>query len=278
VSSPPSTLPVTHIRPGARAMSFTLDEVWHARELLYFLVWRDVKVRYKQTALGIAWSVLQPFMTMVVFTIFFGRLAKVPSDGVPYPLFSLAAIVPWTYFATAASNGSSSLVGNQHLIAKVYFPRVLVPLAAVLMPAVDLGVSFGMLVLLMAWYHVVPTAAIAALPLYVVLGVLTAFAVTLWTSALSVRYRDARYVLPFVIQIWLFVSPVAYPASMVPARWRLLYALNPMATVVEGFRSSLLGTPGPGAMAATAVVVVAVALATGVAYFRSVEGSIVDLA
>jgi lipopolysaccharide transport system permease protein len=278
VSAHPSPLPVTHIRPGARAMSFTLDEVWHARELLYFLVWRDIKVRYKQTALGIAWSVLQPFLTMVVFTIFFGRLAKMPSDGVPYPLFALAALVPWTYFATAASNGAASLVGNQHLIAKVYFPRVLVPLAAVLMPAVDLAVSFGMLVVLMAWYHVVPTAAIAALPLYAGLGILTALAITLWTSALSVRYRDARYVLPFVIQIWLFISPVAYPASMVPARWRLLYALNPMATVVEGFRSSLLGTPGPGSMAFIAVAVVAAALVAGAAYFRSVEGSIVDLA
>ena len=278
MSTGPATLPVTHIRPGTRAMSFTLEEVWHARELLYFLVWRDVKVRYKQTVLGIAWSVLQPFLTMVVFTIFFGRLAKVPSDGVPYPLFSLAALVPWTYFATAVTNGSSSLVGNQHLIAKVYFPRVLVPLTAVVMPAVDLAVSFGMLVVLMAWYHVVPTASMLLLPLYVALGALTAFAVTLWTSALSVRYRDVRYVLPFLIQIWLFVTPVAYPASMVPERWRLLYALNPMASVVEGFRNSLLGTPAPGAMVAVAVVVVAAALVSGAAYFRSVEGSIVDLA
>ena len=278
MSTGPATLPVTHIRPGTRAMSFTLEEVWHARELLYFLVWRDIKVRYKQTVLGIAWSVLQPFLTMVVFTIFFGRLAKVPSDGVPYPLFSLAALVPWTYFATAVTNGSSSLVGNQHLIAKVYFPRVLVPLTAVVMPAVDLAVSFGMLVVLMAWYHVVPTASMLLLPLYVALGALTAFAVTLWTSALSVRYRDVRYVLPFLIQIWLFVTPVAYPASMVPERWRLLYALNPMASVVEGFRNSLLGTPAPGAMVAVAVVVVAAALVSGTAYFRSVEGSIVDLA
>ena len=278
MSTQPAPLPVTHIRPGTRAMSFRLEELWHARELLYFLVWRDVKVRYKQTVLGIAWSVLQPFLTMVVFTIFFGRLAKVPSDGVPYPLFSLAALVPWTYFATAVTNGSSSLVGNQHLIAKVYFPRVLVPLTAVVMPAVDLAVSFGMLVVLMAWYHVVPTASMLLLPLYVALGVVTAFAVTLWTSALSVRYRDVRYVLPFLIQIWLFVTPVAYPASMVPARWRLLYALNPMASVVEGFRNSLLGTPAPGAMVAIAVVVAAAALASGAAYFRSVEGSIVDLA
>jgi lipopolysaccharide transport system permease protein len=273
-----SSLPVTHIRPGTRDVSFTLTEVWQARELLYFLVWRDVKVRYKQTVLGVGWSVLQPFLAMVVFTIFFGRLAKMPSDGVPYPLFSLAALVPWTYFATAASNGSTSLVGNQHLLAKVYFPRVLVPLAAVVMPAVDLAVSFSMLIVLMAWYHVVPTAAVLLLPLYVLLGVLTAFAVTLWTSGLSVRYRDARYVLPFIIQIWLFVTPVAYPASLVPKKWRLLYALNPMASVVEGFRSALLGTAGPGSMIVVAVVVVAVALASGAAYFRSVEGSIVDLA
>jgi lipopolysaccharide transport system permease protein len=278
VSARSSALPITYIRPGARSMSFTLQEVWQARELLFFLVWRDVKVRYKQTVLGIGWSVLQPFLTMVVFTIFFGRLAKIPSDGVPYPVFSLAALVPWTYFATAASNGSASLVGNQHLVAKVYFPRVLVPLAAVLMPAVDLAVAFGMLLLLMAWYHVAPTVAIVALPLYAVLAVLTAFAVTLWTSALSVRYRDARYVLPFVIQIWLFITPVAYPASMVPARWRLIYALNPMATVVEGFRSSLLGTPPPGLMAIIALVVVGVVLSAAAAYFRSVEGSIVDLA
>ena len=269
---------MTHIRPGARAVSFTLNEVWQARELLYFLVWRDVKVRYKQTVLGIGWSVLQPFLAMVVFTIFFGRLAKMPSDGVPYPLFSLAALVPWTYFAAAALNGSTSLVGNQHLLAKVYFPRVLVPLAAVLMPAVDLAVSFTMLLVLMAWYHVMPTAAVLLLPLYLALGVSTAFAVTLWTSGLSVRYRDARYVLPFIIQIWLFVTPVAYPASLVPERWRLLYALNPMASVVEGFRSALLGTASPGSMIVVAVVVVATALASGAAYFRSVEGSIVDLA
>jgi lipopolysaccharide transport system permease protein len=278
VSAHSTAVPVTYIRPGTRAMSSTVDEVWQARELLYFLVWRDIKVRYKQTALGVAWSVLQPFLTMVVFTIFFGRLARVPSDGVPYPLFSLAALVPWTYFSTAVSNGSSSLVGNQHLIAKVYFPRVLVPLNAVSMPVVDLAVSFGMLVILMAWYHVVPTFALLLLPLYVALAVVSAFAVTLWTSALTVRYRDARYVLPFLVQTWLFITPVAYPTSMVPERWRLLYALNPMATVVDGFRSSLLGTPASGAMAAVAVGTVIAALAAGIAYFRSVEGSIVDLA
>jgi lipopolysaccharide transport system permease protein len=274
----PSSLPVTRITPGTRAVTFSIGEIWQARELLYFLVLRDIKVRYKQTVLGLAWAILQPFLTMVVFTIFFGRLAKIPSDGVPYPLFSLAAVVPWSYFATAAASGSNSLVGNQHLLSKVYFPRMLVPLTAVLTPAVDMAVSFVMLVVLIAWYRHPLTSAVAMLPIYVLLGVLSAFAVTLWTSALSVRYRDARYVLPFVIQIWLFVTPVAYPASMVPLRWRALYALNPMATVVEGFRSSLLGTAGPGAMTAIAILVVAAALATGTAYFRSVEGSIVDLA
>jgi lipopolysaccharide transport system permease protein len=271
-------LPVTRIRPDARAASVTAGEVWQARELLYFLVWRDIKVRYKHTVLGIAWSILQPLLTMVVFTLFFGRLAKMPSDGVPYPLFSLAALVPWTYFSSAVSNGSASLLGNQHLIAKVYFPRVLVPLAAILMPAVDLTMSLAMLFVLMAVYQVVPTPTMLLLPLYLLVGVLTAFAVALWTSALTIRYRDARYVLPFVIQIWMFVTPVAYPASLVPERWRVAYALNPMAMVVEGVRSALLGTPAPGAMIPVALAVAAGALLAGAAYFRSVESSIVDLA
>lgn len=271
-------LPVTHIRPGSRAASFTFDDVWQARELLYFLVWRDIKVRYKHTVLGIAWSILQPLLTMVVFTLFFGRLAKMPSDGVPYPLFSLAALVPWTYFSSAVSNGSASLLGNQHLIAKVYFPRVLVPLAAVLMPAVDLMMSLAMLLLLMALYHVAPTPMMLLLPLYLLVAVLIAFAVALWTSALTIRYRDVRYVLPFVIQIWMFVTPVAYPASLIPERWRLVYALNPMAVVVEGVRSALLGTVSPGVMIPVALVVTVSALVAGTAYFRSVESSIVDLA
>ena len=269
-------LPVTHIRPGRQPVAFTLREVWNARELLFFLVWRDIKVRYKQTVLGVGWSIVQPLMTMVVFTIFFGRLAKMPSDGVPYPLFSLAALVPWTYFAAAASNGSTSLVGSQHLIAKVYFPRILVPLAAVLMPAVDMAIAFAMLLLLMAWYHVAPTAGLLVLPLYAGLGVLAAFAVAVWSSALSVRYRDVKYVLPFAIQLWLFVTPVAYPASIVPPRWQIAYALNPMTTVVEGFRNSLLGT-SPTTVPVVSMVVVAAALMAGVAYFRSVEGSLVDL-
>ena len=270
--------PVTHIHSGSHAASFTLDHVWQARELLYFLVWRDIKVRYKHTVLGIAWSILQPLLTMVVFTLFFGRLAKMPSDGVPYPLFSLAALVPWTYFSTAVSNGSASLLGNQHLIAKVYFPRVLVPLAAILMPSVDLMMSLSMLVLMMAFYQVAPTPMMLLLPLYLIIAVLIAFAMALWTSALTIRYRDVRYVLPFAIQIWMFVTPVAYPASLVPERWRLVYALNPMAVVVEGVRSALLGTVAPGVMIPVALVVTVSALVAGGAYFRSVESSIVDLA
>ena len=196
----------------------------------------------------------------------------------PYPVFSLAALVPWTYFATAASNGSASLVGSQHLIAKVYFPRVLVPLAAVLMPAVDLVISFGMLLVLLAWYHVVPTAGVVLLPLYGLLGVLTAFAVTLWTSALSVRYRDARYVLPFVIQIWLFVTPVAYPSSLVPEKWRALYGLNPMAGVVEGFRWALLKQHAvSGGMLGLSIAVTVIVLITGLFYFRRMEKGFADV-
>ena len=226
-----SSLPVTHIRPGARAVSFTLNEVWQARELLYFLVWRDIKVRYKQTVLGIGWSVLQPFLAMVVFTIFFGRLAKMPSDGVPYPLFSLAALVPWTYFAAAALERLDVARRQSASAGEGVFPaRARAACSRVDAGGGSRGRRSRCCSVLMAWYHVMPTAAALLLPLYVALGVSTAFAVTLWTSALSVRYRDARYVLPFIIQIWLFVTPVAYPASLVPERWRLLYALNPMAS------------------------------------------------
>lgn len=270
--------PTTIIGSGRRTLGPSLAEVWQARELLYFLVWRDVKVRYKQTALGVAWSVVQPFTTMVVFTVFFGRLAGLSSDGVPYPVFSLAGLIPWTYVASATSSGAFSLVGHQHLIAKVYFPRMLVPLAAVLMPGLDMAIAFVMLALVMAWYHVVPTAGVLLLPVYLGLAVLTALAVSLWTAALSVRYRDVRYVLPFATQLWLFVTPVAYSASLVPERWRAVYALNPMTTVVDGFRAALLGTPGPGAAAVVSIVAVCGVLAGGLWYFRSVEGTIVDLA
>jgi len=277
VTSSSAPLPVTYIRPGAWGLRQALVEIWHSRELLYFLVWRDVKVRYKQTVLGIAWAVVQPFLAMVVFTLLFSKLGKIPSDGLPYPLFSFAGLVPWTYFAAAVAGGANSLAASRYLIAKVYFPRVLVPLAAVLMPAIDMLIALGMTAILMAWYGVPPTAALFALPALVVFLAMMAFSLALWTSALTVHYRDMRYLIPFGTQMLLFLTPVAYPASMIPARWRVLYGLNPMATVVEGFRAALLGGSGPGPMAIVSVAVVLLAFVTGIAYFRSVVSSIVDL-
>lgn len=268
---------VTLIRPGQLAsLGAHLREILAFRELLYLLVWRDVKVRYKQTVLGAMWAVLQPFLTMVVFTIFFGRLAGISSDGAPYPLFAFAALVPWTYLSTAVSTGALALVSSQHLIAKVYFPRVLVPLAAILTPLVDAAVAFGMLGILLVWYGVVPGVVALTAPLFLLLAAATALAATLWLSALNVQFRDVRYVLPFLVQFWLLASPVAYPASLVPERWRLLYGLNPMATVVEGMRHAFLGTPAPGAMAVVSVLVTAAALAGGAWYFRRIEGTLVD--
>ena len=273
-----ASLPITFIRPGGQGFGTAVREVWQARELLFFLVWRDVKVRYKQTALGIAWAVVQPLVTMVVFTVLFSKLGEMPSDGLPYPLFSFAGLVPWMYFTASVSAGSTSLASSRYLIARVYFPRVLVPLAAVLMPAVDMLVAFAMLLMLMAWYGVVPTAAIVLLPLLFIFVIVLAFSIALWTSALTVHYRDMRYLIPFATQLLLFLTPVPYPASMLPEKWRLLASLNPMVTVVEGFRAVLLGGPAPGAMmVSTAVVVVLLLFVSGISYFRSVESSIVDL-
>jgi lipopolysaccharide transport system permease protein len=257
--------------------SLDLAELWAYRELLYFLVWRDAKVRYRQTVLGAAWALVQPAMTMVVFDVFFGRLAHMPSDGVTYRLFALTALVPWTYFATALGAGAQSLVGQQHLIAKVYFPRLLMPLAAVVTPLVDFTIAFVFLLVMLLAGGIVPGAAALALPLYVGLAVLTALTASVWTAALNVEYRDVRFVLPFAIQFWLFATPVAYPASLVPEKWRMLYGLNPMATVVEGFRAALLGTPGAEGMVLPSVAVVVVMLILGIQYFRRVEGTFADV-
>ena len=253
------------------------DELWRYRELLFFLVARDVKLRYKQTMLGAGWAIVQPVMTMIVFTVFLGRLAHVPSDGLPYPVFSLAALVPWTYFAAAVSGGSSSLNAYQHVISKVYFPRLLIPMAAVAAPLVDFAVAFVILIALMAWYGVVPTAAVIWVPALTLLAVATAMAVSIWLSALNVRYRDVRFVVPFAVQIWLFATPVAYPASLVPEKWRLLYAINPMTGVIEGFRWALLAGPAPGLMTLVSAIAVVILLAAGVVYFRSFEGTFVDV-
>ncbi len=252
------------------------SELWRYRELLYFFVWRDVKVRYKQTLLGAGWAILQPVLTTVVFTIFFGRLARIPSDDVPYPVFSMMALVPWTYFAAAVAAGSTSISGYQHIISKVYFPRLIIPLAAVLAPLVDFAIALTILAVLMLWYGLAPGPAIVWLPLLVLLAVATAAAVGVWLSALSVRYRDVRYVIPFALQLWMFVTPVAYPASLVPAGWRTLYALNPMVGVIEGFRWVLADRQPPAALTLVSVAVVIVLLAAGVVQFRRTEGTFAD--
>jgi lipopolysaccharide transport system permease protein len=253
------------------------DEIWRYRELLFFFVRRDLKVRYKQTVLGAGWAIIQPLMAMVVFTIFFGKLAHVPSDGLPYPVFSFAGLVPWTYFASALSAGSSSVGAYQHIISKVYFPRLLIPIAAVLSPILDFLIAFSILIALMLWYGIVPGPAVIWLPLLMLLAIATAAATSIWLSALNVRYRDVRFVVPFAVQIWMFATPVAYPASLVPQKWRAFYGLNPMAGVIEGFRWALVGGPAPGLMTLVSAVVVAVALVGGIIYFRSFEGTFADV-
>jgi lipopolysaccharide transport system permease protein len=270
--------PVLILEPSRGLVRVNLRDVWAYRELLYFLIWRDVKVRYKQTVLGAAWAILQPVMTMAVFSVFFGRLAKMPSDGIPYPVFAFAALLPWQLFAYALTESSNSLIGSQHLITKVYFPRLVIPLAAVLAGLVDFGIAFGVLIALMWYYGIVPTGAIVLLPLFVLLAIATALAVGLWLSSLNVKYRDVRYTIPFLTQFWLFATPVAYPSSLVPEHWRPLFGLNPMAGVVEGFRWALLGqAQGPGTLLAVSVAAVVVLLIGGLAYFRQMETTFADL-
>ena len=235
-----TTLPVVHIGPARSWASLNLSELVEYRELLYFLVWRDIKVRYKQTALGVLWALLQPLFMMLVFTLFFGRLGKLPSDGLPYSVFTLCALLPWQLFSHALTESSNSLVANERLISKVYFPRLLVPLAAVVGGLADFGVAFLLLLAVMVFYGVTPGIAVLALPLLVLFAIATAFAVGLWLSALNVQYRDVRYTLVFATQLWMFATPVAYSASLVPEGWRALYGLNPMVGVVEGFRWALL--------------------------------------
>ncbi len=269
--------PVVDIEPASGLRPIHLGELWAYRELLYFLAWRDIKVRYKQTVLGAAWAVLQPLLTMAVFALFLGRLAKVPSDGLPYPLFSFSGLVPWTYFATAVTAGATSVVGSQQLISKVYFPRLLVPLAATVTPLVDFAIALATLAGMLAWYHAAPGVDVLWLPLLTLFAAATAFAVSLWLSALMVVYRDVRYVVPFFMQFWMFATPVAYPASLVPERWRPLYGLNPMTGVIEGFRWALVGGPAPGPMLLTSAAAVAVLLVTGVLFFRRLEGTFADV-
>lgn len=278
--------PVTVIEPRRGWISLGLAELWEYRELLYFLTWRDIKVRYKQTVLGAAWAVLQPFLTMVVFSLFFGKLARMPSDDLPYPLFSYAALVPWTFFATGLTQSSNSLVGSANLIRRIYFPRLVVPISSVLSGGVDFAISFTVLVgVMMPWFHYATpgysfslTVNALWLPLLLVLALVTALGVGLWLSALNVQFRDVRYTVPFLVQLWLFATPIAYPSSLLAAKWQIVYALNPMVGVVEGFRWALLGTEtGPGPMIAVSSVAAVLLLASGALYFRRMEKSFADV-
>lgn len=266
------------VRKNETKLALKLKELWEYHELIYFLVWRDLKVRYKQTALGVTWAVLQPFLTMVVFTIFFGKLAKVPSDGVPYPIFSFAALLPWQLFANALSNSSNSLVSNSALITKVYFPRIIMPLSSIIAGLVDFLVAFLVLIGMMVYYGITPTSAVYTLPFFLLLALLTSFAVSLWLSALNVKYRDVKYTIPFLTQFWLFVTPIAYPSSLVPEKWKLIYGLNPMAGVVEGFRWALVGTSSLNwYVMSVSVTIVVVLLVGGLIYFRYMEKTFADI-
>jgi lipopolysaccharide transport system permease protein len=269
---------VHRISPSKGWVSLRLDELWQYRELLYFLTWRDIKVRYKQTALGATWAIIQPFFTMVVFSLFFGRLARIPSDGLPYPIFSYAALVPWTFFANGLSQSSECLVGSANLIRKVYFPRLAIPLATVLGGLVDFGIAFTVLLGMMLYYGIVPTLNVLWLPLLLLLALVTALGVGLWLSALNVKFRDVRYVVPFVTQFWMFATPIAYPSSLLHEPWRTLYGVNPMVGVVEGFRWALLGTnTAPGPMIGVSALVATVLLIGGAYYFRRMEKTFADL-
>jgi lipopolysaccharide transport system permease protein len=275
-----TSMPLTVIEPTKGGILPRLGAVWAYRELLYFFVWRDIKVRYKQTLLGVAWAILQPLLAMVVFTVFFGRLAGIAQEtgGVPYPVFVYAALLPWTYFANSLSECASSLVGAQHLVTRIYFPRLLLPLSGTLSGLVDLAIAFVVLVGMVLWYGIELTWGLAFLPVFVLLAMLTALGVGLWLAALNVKYRDVQYTLPFITQLWLFITPVAYPVSIVPESVRWLYGLNPMVGVVEGFRWALIGTTTPewGAIAASAVVMTAL-LVSGIAYFSRAERTFADV-
>src|SRR6266481_1826534 len=268
----------TTIATSSSWLDLNLRELWDFRELLYFFVWRDLKVRYKQTAIGAAWAILQPFLTMVVFSLFFGALAHIPSNGLPYPIFYYSALLPWMYFAGALQNATNSVVDQQRVITKVYFPRLILPMSAVVSGLVDLAIGFVVFLGMMLYYGIAPGRAVLLLPFFLLLAVLTALGVGLWLSALNAIYRDVRYVLPFLIQFWMFASPVAYPSSLVPAKWRWLYELNPMAGVIDGFRWSLTGKgQPPGILLAVSASMVVLLVAAGTVYFQKMEGTIADV-
>ena len=278
ISKKRSELPHLRIEPSHGFVPLRLKELWEYRELLYFLIWRDIKVRYKQTALGVLWAIIQPVMTMVVFSVFFGKLGKMPSDGLPYPIFAFAALVPWTLFSNGLTQATASLVGSSNLIKKVYFPRLIIPIASVLAGIVDFALAFAVLLLMMLYYGVLPTINIIWLPVFLLMSIVDSLAVSLWLSALNVEYRDVRYVIPFLTQLWLFATPIAYSSTLLNEPWRTIYGLNPMVGVVEGFRWALLGTnTQPGTMAIASAGVSLILLLTGALYFRRMEKTFADL-
>jgi lipopolysaccharide transport system permease protein len=277
---------VVYMRPSRGWSALNLRELWRYRELIYFLIWRDIKVRYKQTALGASWAIIQPFVTMVVFSLFFGKLAKIPSDNIPYPIFSYTALLPWGLFSKALTDAGRSLVAQRTLITKVYFPRLSIPIASVLSGLVDFGLAFIVLVAMMFYYNYAPnqtyqvylTPAVLTLPLFLLLAMVTALGVGLWLSALNVNYRDVNYVLPFLTQVWFFMTPITYSTSMIPNWAQLLYALNPMVGVVEGFRWALLGTgTAPGPLLAVSTTIAIIVLISGLFYFRRMERTFADI-
>jgi len=272
-----SSIPTTVIQPWRGRIPINLGELWAYRELLYFLTWRDIKVRYKQTILGFTWAILQPFMMMVVFSLFFGNLLKVPSEGIPYPLFNYAAVLPWTLFAQGITRSSESLVANINMVQKVYFPRLIMPLASILSPLVDFAIAFVILIGIMFYFGYPPTLSILWLPVFIILVLITALGVGLWLSVINVKYRDVRYAVPFLTQLWLFASPVVYASSLLPQKFQAIYGLNPMAGVIEGFRWALLGTDPPGSLIAISVTIVLVILISGVFYFRKSEKNFADV-
>jgi len=271
--------PVITLRPPSGWAAVNLRDLWNYRELIYFMTWRDLKVRYKQTLLGASWAVLRPFLSMVVFTIFFGGLAKISSDGRPYPVFSFAGLLPWELFGTALSVASRSLVVNSHMITKIYFPRIILPLSSILAGLVDFAIAFVVLLAMMFYFKVPLSPMIWTLPLFLLLALMTALGVGLWLSAMNVLYRDVGYVTPFLTQFWLFITPIVYPASIVPEQWRMIYALNPMAGVVEGFRWALYGSASgaPTLMLAFSVLISFVLLVSGLYYFRNMERLFADM-
>jgi lipopolysaccharide transport system permease protein len=270
--------PVVRIRPSKGWVALHLRDLWEYRELLYFLVWRDVKVRYKQTVLGAAWAILQPLLTMVVFSLFFGQLAGVPSDGVPYPIFSFAALVPWTFFSTGLQQAASGMVSNANLLKKIYFPRLALPISRVLAGGVDFALAFAVLLGLMAWYGLWPTGNVVWLPVFLLLALVTSLGAGLWLAAMSVQFRDVIVTVPFLVQFWMFATPVAYSSSLLPEPWRAVYGFNPMVGVIEGFRWALLGTDtAPGPMVAVSAIAAVLLLVSGAYYFKRLEKTFADV-